>query len=227
MDMKRGSRFVAIFVFLVPLISKAALGFNQTPEPVPPGAVQAGIEGFAVPYIYFSGGQDSVAGLNLVIQGFQNVHVQTGITPKLALGLDYEIARQAVGAEFTRSLIEDYLAAGADFSVGLGRSLGDYTLQTSVIAGYPGKVLAPYGVFRLRGLYSGPTDDSARFLFSTQLVAGARLKFLKILSLYAELGASFGKFSRTSLRYPSVFVCPIAGAGLGVDINFKKTDDGS
>ncbi len=222
MDMKRGSRFVAIFVFLVPVISKAALGFNQTPEPVPPGAVQAGIEGFTMPYIYFSGEQDSVAGLNLVILGFSSVHIRAGITPKLELGLDYELTRQAVGAGFKYSLIEDYLAAGADFSLGLGRSLGDYTLQTSLLAGCPGKVLAPYGVFRLRGLYSGPTDDSARFLFSTQLVAGARLKFLKILSLYAELGASFGKFSRTALRYPSVFVCPIAGAGLGVEIDFKR-----
>lgn len=226
MDMKRGSRFAACFVFLVPLISKAALGFNQTPEPVPPGAVQVGIEGFAVPCIYFSGGQDGVAGLDLVIPGFQNVHVQTGITPKLELGLNYDIGQQALGAGFKYSLIEDYLAAGADFSLGLGRPLGDYTLQTSAVAGFPGRVFVPYGIFRLRGFYSNPADDTARFLFSAQLVAGARLKFLKILSLYAELGASFGKFSRTALRYPDVFVCPIAGAGLSVDINFKSRRDG-
>lgn len=222
------AKLKVILAVLAPFICTAGIVFDETQETIKPWNVQLGFGQITLGYstyhrydtLYYDTFPEYYPSFG--IQGFPEAWLRTGITERLELCAAYDLDYNYIGAGFKYGLIKDYLAAGADAEMGFGTSWGDWSLQGTLIGGYPGKVIVPYAILRVRNFYSKFLEPgSARLLCSTNLALGARLKLLRILSLYGELGVSLGKFSRGTLTSPGI-AAPFLDVGASFDINLKE-----
>lgn len=219
MGKKRGAWLLASLSLLMPMALTASSGFNESQLVVQPGHLEVGCGQFFLPGIYRPDTMISYEGRYLM-----DVWFKTGVAPGMDAGVSFDPMGARLDAYLKHRLYKDYLSLSYEFQSGLWiNTIGrDFALQLSLLAGYPGKLLAPYGIMRQRLFFLGVNGiETGSALL---LVAGLKINLLKVSSLYLEAGTCMGKYSATpsGIAETDVFTFPVLGAGASIDFDLKE-----
>ncbi len=104
-----------------------------------------------------------------------DVWFTTGVVPGMDVGVSFDPLGARLDAYLKHKLYKDYLSLSYELQSGLWTTtIGrDFALQLSLLAGYPGKVFAPYGIVRQRLFFLGV--DGIQTGSALLLVAGLRI----------------------------------------------------